>query len=101
MLHISKDEQKERLQARLDDPEKHWKFSPGDLEDRELWDDYVKAYETILSRCSTRVAPWYVIPSNKKWARNTAIAAIVRRTLEDMDPRFPKVDWDPSDYEVK
>ncbi|WP_375461382.1 polyphosphate kinase 2 family protein [uncultured Enterovirga sp.] len=101
MLHISKDEQKERLQARLDDPDKHWKFNPGDLADRKLWDEYMKAYETILSRCSTQGAPWYVIPSDKKWARNAAISAIVRRTLEDMDPRYPKPDWEPADFKVE
>lgn len=100
MLHISKAEQKRRLQARLDDPDKNWKFNPGDLEDRLLWDDYMRAYETVLSRCSTKVAPWYVIPADKKWARNAVIAAIVRRTLEDMDPRYPKPDWDPTTFEL-
>jgi PPK2 family polyphosphate:nucleotide phosphotransferase len=100
MLHISKKEQAERLQARLDDPHKHWKFDPGDLAERELWDEYMDAYEQVLSRCSTEIAPWYVIPSDKKWARNAAIAAIVRRTLEDMDPKFPKPDWDPADFKV-
>ena len=100
MLHISKKEQAERLQARLDDPHKHWKFDPGDLAERERWDEYMEAYEQVLSRCSTEVAPWYVIPSDKKWARNAAIAAIVRRTLEDMDPKFPKPDWDPADFKV-
>ncbi len=100
MLHISKEEQKERLQARLDDPHKHWKFNPADLQDRLLWDEYMRAYETVLSRCSTKVAPWYVIPSDKKWARNAVIAAIVRRTLEDLDPRYPKPDWEPKDFEL-
>lgn len=88
-LNISKDEQKERLQARLDDPEKHWKFRVGDLADRELWSDYRAAYETMLEKCSTDHAPWYVIPSNKKWYRNLAIARIVADTLEDMNPQFP------------
>jgi polyphosphate kinase 2 (PPK2 family) len=100
MLHISRDEQRERLQARLDDPSKHWKFNPGDLEDRLLWDRYQAAYETALSRCSTTIAPWYVIPADKKWARNLVIANIVRATLEEMDPRFPKPEWDPTDYSV-
>ncbi len=90
MLHISKEEQAERLRARLEDPNKHWKFDPGDLEDRTLWQDYMQAYERVLARCSTKIAPWYVIPADKKWARNAAIAAIVRRTLEDMDPQFPE-----------
>lgn len=95
MLHISKAEQKERLQERLDDPRKNWKFQMGDLEDRKLWGDFQKAYETMLERCTTDWAPWYVIPSDHKWARNAAIAAIVRRTLEDMNPGYPKVNWDP------
>jgi PPK2 family polyphosphate:nucleotide phosphotransferase len=100
MLHISKAEQAERLQARLDEPGKHWKFDPADLDDRKLWDDYMQAYEQVLSRCSTKIAPWYVIPSDKKWARNVAISSIVRRTLEEIDPRFPKPDWDPADFKV-
>ena len=100
MLHISKKEQGERLQARLDDPHKHWKFDPGDLEDRELWDEYMGAYERMLSRCSTETTPWYVIPSDKKWARNATVAAIVRHTLEEMDPKFPKPEWDAADFEV-
>jgi PPK2 family polyphosphate:nucleotide phosphotransferase len=100
MLHISKEEQAERLQARLDDPRKHWKFDPADLEDRKLWDEYMHAYEHVLSRCSTKIAPWYVVPSDKKWARNVAISSIVRRTLEEMDPHFPKPDWDAAEFKV-
>jgi PPK2 family polyphosphate:nucleotide phosphotransferase len=88
-LNISRDEQKERLQARLDNPDKHWKFNTGDLVDRELWPEYRKAYEAMLANCSTDHAPWFVIPSNKKWYRNLAIARIVADTLEDMDPQFP------------
>src|SRR5829696_8128462 len=82
MLHISKDEQKERLQERLDDPAKHWKFNPGDLEDREHWDEYQDAYEIMLNRCSTKWAPWHIIPADRKWVRNAAIATIVKATLE-------------------
>lgn len=100
MLHISKDEQRERLQQRLDDPKKHWKFNPADLEDRELWNDYARAYETMLERCSTAHAPWRVVPADKKWRRNAIIAAIVRGTLEDMDPRYPKPGWNPSDFKI-
>lgn len=100
MLHISKDEQRERLQARLDEPTKNWKFDPADLAERKRWDDYMEAYETMLGRCSTKVAPWYIIPSDKKWARNAAVASIVRATLEDMNPRYPKPDWDPADFKV-
>ncbi|NBJ10827.1 polyphosphate kinase 2 family protein [Microvirga arsenatis] len=101
MLHISKDEQKERLQARLDDPTKHWKFNPGDLEDREHWDDYQEAYETMLHRCSTPWAPWHIIPADRKWVRNAAIANIVKATLERMDPQYPAVSWNPGDFEVR
>jgi PPK2 family polyphosphate:nucleotide phosphotransferase len=100
MLRISRKEQAKRLQARLDDPAKRWKFNPGDLEDRARWDDYIAAYETMLARCSTEHAPWYVIPADRKWARNAAIAAIVRATLAAMDPQYPKPDWDPADFPV-
>jgi polyphosphate kinase 2 (PPK2 family) len=100
MLHISKDEQRKRLQERLEDPAKHWKFNPGDLEDRALWDDFERAYEIALERCSTAHAPWRVIPADKKWRRNAIIAAIVRGTLEEMDPQYPKVDWKPGDFAI-
>ena len=100
MLHISREEQAERLQERLDLPEKRWKFDPGDLEDRKVWDDFMEAYEAALGRCSTAHAPWYVVPADRKWVRNAAIAAIVRATLEEMDPRYPTVEWDPADYTV-
>ncbi len=100
MLHISKDEQKERLQARLDDPARHWKFNPSDLEDREHWDEYQDAYEIVLNRCSTEWAPWHVIPADRKWVRNAAIATIVKATLEEMDPQYPKVSWSPGDFKV-
>ena len=89
-LHISKDEQKERLQARLDNPDKHWKFSKDDLADRELWDQYQEAFHDAISKCSTKAAPWYVIPANHKWFRNVLIARIVAETLEDMNPQFPE-----------
>lgn len=101
MLHISKDEQKERLQERLDDPAKHWKFNPSDLEDREHWDDYQDAYEIMLHRCSTEWAPWHVIPADRKWVRNAAIATIVKATLEEMDPQYPKVSWKPDDFRIE
>lgn len=93
-LHISKDEQKERLQARLDDPSKHWKFNPGDLKERKHWGDYEDAFEIALSRCSTRHAPWFVIPADRKWYRNAVIARIIRRTLEDIDPHYPEAEHD-------
>jgi PPK2 family polyphosphate:nucleotide phosphotransferase len=100
MLHISKDEQRERLQDRLDKPDSRWKFNPSDLEDRKLWDDYQRAYEVMLERCSTDWAPWYAIPADRKWARNAAVAAIVRETLEAMAPEYPKPDWDPKDFKI-
>lgn len=89
-LHISKQEQQERLQARLDDPEKRWKFNPGDLDDRAQWDDFQRAYADMLERCSTDFAPWYVIPGDRKWYRNVVVAAIVADALERMDPQFPE-----------
>ncbi len=101
MLHISKKEQRERLQARLDEPHSRWKFNPSDLEDRKLWDKFLAAYELMLDKCSTAWAPWHVIPADRKWARNAAIAAIVRETLEEMDPRYPKPDWDPKSFVIK
>jgi PPK2 family polyphosphate:nucleotide phosphotransferase len=101
MLHISKDEQAKRLQERLDDPHKHWKFNPGDLEDRALWNDFEKAYEVMLERCSAKWAPWHVIPADRKWVRNAVIARIVRATLEAMDPRYPQVAWKPGDFTIE
>ena len=89
-LYIDRDEQRERFQARLDDPTKRWKFRLGDLEERRLWNDYIAAYEDALSRCSTDKAPWYVIPSNKKWFRNLAVSDILADTLDDLDPRYPE-----------
>jgi PPK2 family polyphosphate:nucleotide phosphotransferase len=91
-LHISKDEQRERLQARLDDPTKRWKFQHGDLEERKLWDDYTAAYEDALSRTSTKDAPWYVIPANRKWVRNYLVADILVRTLEKLKMTYPEPD---------
>ena len=89
-LHISRSEQKERLQARLDDPEKHWKFDRADLAERKLWKKYMHAYEHAISACNTRSAPWYVVPANHKWYRNLVVARIMRHTLEELDLEFPK-----------
>ena len=100
MLHISKKEQAERLQERLAERKSQWKFNPGDLEDRKLWNQYQQAYELMLQRCSTPWAPWHVIPADRKWARNAAIAAIVRQTLEAMNPQYPKPAWDPKSFTV-
>ena len=101
MLHISKDEQKRRLQARLDRPDKWWKFIPNDLEERARWGDYQKAYEDAINNCSSEWAPWYVVPANHKWARNVALAEVVLRTLKEMDPRYPKLSFDPKTIKIQ
>jgi PPK2 family polyphosphate:nucleotide phosphotransferase len=88
-LQISKDEQRERLQARLADPTKRWKFSRGDLVERESWDDYQRAFEDVLTLCNTEYARWHIVPSDRKWNRNLVISRLVRETLEEMDPKFP------------
>ena len=98
MLHISKDYQLKRLKRRLRRPDKHWKFVPDDLRDRERWDDYVKAYHHMLRRCSTPYAPWYVIPAENRWYRNLVISRLLVDTLEDMNPRFPEPAFDLADY---
>jgi PPK2 family polyphosphate:nucleotide phosphotransferase len=100
-LHISKDEQRERLQARLDDPQKHWKFSMGDLDERKRWDEYQAAFEEAISNTSTDSAPWYVIPANRKWYRNIVVATILIETLESLDLRFPEPEEDPSGIVVE
>lgn len=97
-LHISRQEQKKRLQERLDDATKHWKVSPADFEERKYWDDYVRAYEDVLNRCSTPWAPWYVIPADHKWFRNLAVADILVRTLKDMKMRLPESKLDLSQF---
>jgi PPK2 family polyphosphate:nucleotide phosphotransferase len=100
-LYISKDEQRERLQARLDDPLKHWKFRKGDLEDRALWDEYIEAYEEALARTSQDYAPWYVVPSDRKWYRNLVIARILVEALEKLDIQVPKAPEDLQDVVVE
>src|SRR5215472_3166980 len=89
-LHISKAEQKKRLQERIEDASKHWKISERDLQDRKYWDKYISSYEKALTQCSTPWAPWYVIPSNLKWFRNWAVAQIIVNTLERMKLKFPE-----------
>jgi PPK2 family polyphosphate:nucleotide phosphotransferase len=89
MLHISRDEQRERLLARLADPTKRWKFNVGDIAERELWDDYAAAYQDALARCDTEAAPWYVIPADRKWYRNWAIQQLLLETLRELDPQYP------------
>jgi polyphosphate kinase 2 (PPK2 family) len=88
-LHVSKDEQRERLQERLDDPAKRWKFQPGDLDDRKLWDEYTAAYEETLAETSTEWAPWHVVPADHNWVRNTAVASVLAATLKELDPQLP------------
>jgi len=88
-IYISKEEQKERFEARLRDPRKNWKFSMGDVKERGHWDDYMRAFEDVLSRCSTPWAPWHVIPANHKWYRNFVVASILVETLKKLDPQFP------------
>ncbi|HXD23713.1 MAG TPA: polyphosphate kinase 2 family protein [Gemmatimonadaceae bacterium] len=99
-LAISKDEQRRRLQARVDDPQKRWKFSTGDLAERRYWDKYMRVYADACSATSTKHAPWYVIPANHKWYRNYLVAKIVAATLEKMDPQFPS-SRGPSHIRVK
>jgi PPK2 family polyphosphate:nucleotide phosphotransferase len=94
MLHISADTQRERLLARLDDPTKHWKFNPGDIDERELWPAYREAYEIALERTNTEVAPWYVVPSDRKWYRNLAIGHLLQHTLAGLAPQWPAADFD-------
>ena len=94
MLHISADEQKARLAERLSNPAKHWKYNPGDLDERAHWPTYREAYEVAIERTSTQVAPWYVVPSDKKWYRNLAIGDLLLDTLRGLDLQWPAADFD-------
>jgi PPK2 family polyphosphate:nucleotide phosphotransferase len=94
MLHISAEEQKERLLRRLAKPSKHWKFNPGDIDERGQWPRYREAYETALERTNTEHAPWFVIPSGRKWYRNLAIGRLLHDTLRHLDPQWPAADFD-------
>lgn len=100
-LHISKDEQKDRFQKRLTNPDKHWKFSEQDLLKRKHWERYVPAYEEVLTRCSTDRAPWFVIPADQKWYRNLAIARVIVNTLRTMNPQYPspQIQVQPGDFD--
>ena len=100
-LHISKEEQKRRFEERLADPSKMWKANPGDFEERKLWDDYIDAFEDALSKCSTEVAPWHVIPADKKWFRNLAVSQIIVEALESLHLKYPKLDFDPAKLVIK
>ena len=88
-LHISKEEQRDRLQERIDVPEKNWKFNPGDVKERAFWDDYTAAYEEVLSRTSTQNAPWYIVPADRKWYRNLVVASVLLETLRSLDMKYP------------
>ena len=94
MLHISSDEQKARLAERLARPDKHWKYNPGDLDERALWADYQDAYQVAIERCSTEVAPWFVVPADRKWYARLAVTELVLEHLEALDPQWPKADFD-------
>jgi PPK2 family polyphosphate:nucleotide phosphotransferase len=93
-LHISYEEQRERLRARLLDPTKRWKFNPKDIDERRYWDDYREAYEAALEKCNTEAAPWYVVPADRRWYRNWAISNLLIEQMEAMKPRWPDVDFD-------
>jgi len=93
-LHISSEEQKERLRARLEDPTKHWKFDPADLKERQLWKEYMRAYEDALEKTSTKYAPWYIVPANKKWYRDLVVASVILETLRDLKMEYPQSKYD-------
>lgn len=99
-LHISKDEQKRRLESRLANPAKHWKFNPDDLSDRARWDDFQRGYEDLIEKTSTDQAPWFIIPADRKWYRNLVVARIMVDTLRSLKMDFPKPDWDPSRVKI-
>jgi PPK2 family polyphosphate:nucleotide phosphotransferase len=100
-LQISKQEQKDRLLARLDDPTKHWKFNPADVDERLLWDDYMRAYADALSRCSTEYAPWYVVPADRKWYRDFAVTSLLVEALTSMAPQYPPADFDVDEQRAR
>jgi len=95
-LHISRDEQRDRFQKRLDNPDKHWKWSSGDLDTRARWDDFRAAYTDALARCSTDHAPWFIVPADRKWYRDLAVAEILAETARSMDPQWPEAEEDLS-----
>jgi len=91
---VSLDEQKARLRDRLERPEKHWKYNPGDVDERMLWPEYMEAYQTVFDRTSTEAAPWYVVPANAKWYARLAVQELLLAALEDIDPQWPVADFD-------
>lgn len=94
MLHISPEEQKERLMERLERPDKHWKYNPGDVDERLVWHEYMRAYQTVFERTSTAIAPWHVVPANHKWYARLAVQELLLAALEDIDPQWPVADFD-------
>jgi len=100
-LHISKDEQKERLESRINDPTKHWKVEASDIRERGYWEDYMQAYEVMLQKCSTDWAPWYIIPANKKWYRNLVITECIVETLKKLDMKYPEPSIDVSQLTIE
>jgi PPK2 family polyphosphate:nucleotide phosphotransferase len=99
-LHLSYEEQRERLLARLRDPDKHWKFNEGDIEERRRWPAYMEAYEDAIARCDADEAPWYIVPADRKWYRNWAVERLVLETLDDLDPRYPRPPLDVAALEA-
>ena len=100
-LHISKEEQKARLLARLDDPTKHWKFNPADVDERLLWDDYTRAYADAIAKCSTEYAPWYVVPADRKWYRDFAVTSLLVEALTAMAPQYPPAAYDVDEQRAR
>jgi PPK2 family polyphosphate:nucleotide phosphotransferase len=100
-LHISKEEQKCRLEARLQEPEKLWKFNPADLQERRLWDDYQMAYDDVINSCTTEQAPWWIVPADRKWMRNLVMLETVVATLKKMEPKYPPAEFDPKEMTIQ
>jgi PPK2 family polyphosphate:nucleotide phosphotransferase len=100
-LHVSRDYQKERLQRRLEKPDKWWKFNPADLEERKRWDEYQEAFEDALAKCSTKHAPWYVVPAERRWFRDLLVARVLTETLDSLEMKYPKPTFDPKTIVIK
>lgn len=100
-LHISKAEQKRRLESRLENPAKHWKIHPDDLADRARWDEFMSAYEDVITKTTTEHAPWYVVPADRKWYRNLCVARIMLDTLKKLNMEFPPINWDPATIKIE
>lgn len=101
MLHISSDEQRDRLAERLSRPDKYWKFSPGDIDERRRWPDYMAAYQAVMDKTATEHAPWYVVPADRKWYARLAVQHILLRELRAMDPRWPEADFDVAEQQAR